>query len=449
MPEMLRQQSNRCAIADALILFASLARSPGNPVGIHAPLRQTADHGAARVTNRWVRLQAVAVSGSSAEGLMLAALPLLAVSITTDPREISLIGIAGQAPWLLLSLFAGVLIDRARRTTVLAWAYAVQVAAALVLAAVASAGLLSLPVLLVVAFVVTSAQVLGDGASGALVPEIVAADRLAHANARLQVIDRGAVQFVVPPLTGFLIAVSAGASAWLAAGCALTALLLARRIPSESRTIARTHPLRDLSAGLRHLVKTPLLRSITLNVALGSFAASAGNSMLVLYATQVLHVGSVGYGLLLACLAFGWVASSFVVQKVVDRLGYSWSMRIGQSFGVVAQLLIAVLPPWPPLIGLVLISLTATVLLWNVCSQSSRQRFTPAPLLGRVLTSHRALAWGLRPLGALTGGLVAAHWGLRAVWVLGAAIQAVSAVLVWFTLSPAAFRRTELATAAA
>ena len=90
--------------------------------------------------------------------------------------------------------------------------------------------------------------------------------------------------------------------------------------------------------------------------------------MLVLYATQVLHVGSVGYGLLLACLAFGWVASSFVVQKVVDRLGYSWSMRIGQSFGVVAQLLIAVLPPWPPLIGLALIPLTATVLLWNVCS---------------------------------------------------------------------------------
>ncbi|SEF20538.1 Predicted arabinose efflux permease, MFS family [Amycolatopsis pretoriensis] len=390
-----------------------------------------------------MRLQAVAVSGSSAEGLMLAALPLLAVSVTTDPREVSLVNVAGQAPWLLLSLFAGVLIDRVRRTAVLAWAYAVQVVAAVVLAAVASAGLLSLPVLLVVAFIVTSAQVLGDGASGALVPELVPPDRLAHANARLTVIDRGVVQFIVPPLTGFVIVASAGAPAWLAAGCALAALLMARRIPSESRTIARTHPLRDLSAGLRHLVRTPLLRSITLNVALGSFAASAGNSMFVLYATQVLHVGSVGYGLLLACLAFGWIASSFVVQKVVDRIGYSWSMRFGQSFGVVTNLLIALVPPWPPLVGAVLVLLTATVLIWNVCSQSSRQRFTPAPLLGRVLTSHRALAWGLTPLGALTGGFVAAHWGLRAVWVMAAAIQAVSAVLVWFSLSPAAFDRTE------
>jgi MFS family permease len=395
------------------------------------------------MTSRWVRLQAVAVSGSACEGLLLAALPLLAVSVTTDPREVSLVNVAGQAPWLLLSLFAGVLIDRVRRATVLAWAYAVQVVAALALAAVASAGWLNLPALLVVAFVVTSAQVLGDGASGALVPELVEPHRLAHANARLQVIDRGVVQFVVPPATGFLIAVSAGAPAWLAAAFALVALVLARRIPSEPVAAVRTHPLRDLSAGLRHLVRTPLLRSITINVALGSFAASAANSMLVLYATQVLHVGSVGYGLLLACLAVGWVASSFVVQKVVDRLGYSWSMRLSQGAGVVTQLLIAVVPPWPPLVGAVLVLLTSTVLVWNVCSQSSRQRFTPAPLLGRVLTGHRALAWGLTPLGAITGGLVAAHWSLRGVWVVAAAIQAVSAVLVWFTLSPAAFRRTE------
>lgn len=399
--------------------------------------------------SRWVRLQAVAVSGSACEGLMLAALPLLAVSITTDPREVSLVNVAGQAPWLLLSLFAGVLIDRVRRTTVLAWAYTVQFVAALALAVVASAGLLSLPVLLIVAFVVTSAQVLGDGASGALVPELVEPDRLAAANARLLVIDRGLVQFVVPPLTGFVISAAAGAPAWLAAAFALLALVLAHRIPSASVVAARTHPLRELSGGLRHLVRTPLLRSITVNVALGSFAASATSSMLVLYATQILHVGSVGYGLLLACLAVGWVASSFVVQKVVDRLGYSWSMRFAQGAGVVGLLLIAIVPPWPPLVGVVLMFLTATTLVWNVCSQSSRQRFTPAPLLGRVLTSHRALAWGLTPLGAITGGLVAAHWSLRGVWIVAAAIQAVSSVLVWITLSPAAFRRTELAAAGA
>ncbi|MEV8608160.1 MFS transporter [Amycolatopsis sp. NPDC051373] len=395
----------------------------------------------------WGRLQLVAVFGSAGEGLVLSAIPLLAVSITTDPREISLVTVAGQAPWLLLSLFAGVVIDRVRRTSVLAGAYAVLIAAVVALAVAGSLHELSLPVVAVVAFVVTTAQVFGDGASGALVPDVVGPDRLAAANARLQVIDRGLVQFVVPPATGVLLGIGAGIPAWGAAAAAVVAFALVRGIPSPPPVKSPAHPLRDIGEGLRYLVRTPLLRSITITVALGSFAASAGNAMLVLFATQVLHLGPVGYGGLLACLAVGWVASSFVVDWVVRRLGYSWSMRLAQSCAVVAQLAIALVPPWPPVVGLVLVFLTATTLVWNVCSQSSRQRFTPSPLLGRVLTSHRALAWGLTPLGALAGGFVAAHVSLRAVWVMSALIQLAGAAVVWWQLSPAAFRDAELAQA--
>ncbi|MYW93268.1 MFS transporter [Amycolatopsis rubida] len=395
----------------------------------------------------WVRLQAVAVSGSTCEGLLLAALPLLAVSITTDPRAVSLVNVAGQAPWLLLSLFAGVVIDRVRRTAVLASAYAVQIAAALTLALLGSTGSLSLPALLVVAFVLTTAQVFGDGAAGSVVPEVVTPDQLTMANSRLQVIDRGMVQFVVPPATGLLIGIGAGLPAWLAAVAALVALLLARGIPSAKPVRTPAHPLKDVTAGLRYLVGTPLLRSITVAVALGSFAAAAGNSMLVLYATQELRLAPFGYGVLLACLAVGWVVSSFFVDRFVRRFGYSTAMRIAQACAVLSQLLIAIVPPWPVLVGAVLIFLTATTLVWNVCSQSSRQRFTPPELLGRVLTSHRALAWGLTPLGALAGGFAAVHWSLRGVWVMAAAVQLLGTSLVWRRLSPAAFREAAAAMA--
>ncbi|WP_026359915.1 MFS transporter [Amycolatopsis nigrescens] len=396
------------------------------------------------MAGKWVRLQAVAVSGSASEGLLLAALPLLAVSITTDPREVSLVNVVGQAPWLLFSLFAGLLIDRVRRTTVLAWAYGVQVCAALILAVAGTAGSLSLPLLLVVAFLVTSTQVLGNGVSGVLVPEIVERDRLPAANARLQVIDQGIVQFIVPPAAGALLALSAGAPAWAACVLAVSALVLSRGLRSASVAAAKARPLHDLTEGLKYLVRTRLLRSITITVALGSFAASASATMLVLYATQELRIGAVGYGALLACMAVGWVASSFFVHRIVGRLGYSWSMRLAQSFVALLELLIAVLPPWPPAVGAVLILMTATTLVWNVCSQSSRQRFTPPALLGRVLTSHRALAWGLTPLGALAGGLVAAHWSLRGVWVMGGAVQFIGAWIVWRTMSPAAFSEAEL-----
>ncbi|MFI9814701.1 MFS transporter [Saccharothrix variisporea] len=391
----------------------------------------------------WVRLQAVAVSGSVAEGLMRTALPLAAVSITTDPREVSLVQVVGQSPWLLFSLFAGVLIDRARRTTVLGLAYAVQCAAALALAVAGVTGALGLPLLLVVAFVVTSAQVLGDGASGALVPDVVPPDRLAAANTRLMLIDQGAVQFVVPPVAGLLVAWGFGAPAGLAVAAALVALLVSRGLPSRPAVPSDKHPLRDIAEGLRYLVGTRLLLSITIAVALGSFSSSAVMAMFVLYAHDVLSLGSVGYGLMLTAMAMGWVAVSFVVHRVVDRLGYSWSMRTAQVGMVVSHALVAVLPPWPVAVAVVLFSSSAIVMVWNVCSQSSRQRFTPSGLLGRVLTGHRALAWGLTPLGALTGGVVASWAGLRAVWVMAAVIQLGALAVAWVWLSPRAFAAAE------
>jgi MFS family permease len=392
----------------------------------------------------WGRLQAVAVSGSTGEGLLLTALPLIAVTITTDPQQVALLKVVGQLPWLVFSLLAGVLIDRFRRTTVLASAFVVQAGAAVALAVAASAGWLSLPLLLVVSFVVVTSQVLGDGASGALVPDVVQADRLPAANARMIVIEAGVVQFVVPPATGFLLAASIGLPAWTACAAALLALALTfgftvpRHVPAP-----RAHPWQDIKEGLRFLVGSPLLRAITTAVALGSFAASAYSAMFVLYATEVLHVGAVGYGLLLACMAVGWIGASFVVGRVVDRLGYAWSMRIASACAFLGELLLAVVPPWFALVGVVLVLMTSTTLVWNVCSQSSRQRFTPTALLGRVLTSHRTLAWGLTPLGALAGGLVAAHWGLREVFGVSASVQLLSLVLMWRIVSPAGFAAEE------
>lgn len=388
------------------------------------------------------------MTGSASEGLLLASMPLLTVSITTNPQAVSLVNTAGQAPWLLLSLFAGVLIDRVRRATVMVLAYGIQLGAALVLGIAGSTGDLTLPLLMITAFTVTSSQVLGEGASGALLPRIVPAERLASANARLQVIDQGLVRFVVPPAAGALVAVSLSMPAWLACAMAASALVVARGIRSNVADInpnhGKAHPLRDIAGGLRYLVATPLLRSITITVAIGSFAASATTTMLVLYATQELGVGSVGYGALLTCFAAGWIVSSFIVDRFIARFGYSWAMRAAQSLAWLTPLVIAVAPAWPALVGAVLMVQSAGTLIWNVCSQSTRQRFTPPALLGRVLTSHKALAWGLTPIGALVGGLVATHWNLRGVWWMGAAIQAVGTVIVWRTLSPRAFARAAL-----
>ncbi|ATE56410.1 MFS transporter [Actinosynnema pretiosum] len=394
----------------------------------------------------WGRLQAVAISGAAGQGLLLTLLPLLAVSITTDPAAVSLVNVVGQLPWLLFSLFAGVLIDRARRTAVLGWSFAVLAVSALALAAIGERG--GLPLLLAVAFVVTSAQVLGDGASGALVPEVVGPDRLASANARLMVIEQGVVRFVVPPLAGFAVGVGTGYAAWGALVCALLALAMMRGTASAPAAPSGQNPVRDIAEGLKYLVGTRLLLAISVAVALGSFASSAEFGIFVLYAMQEVGVDEFGYGVLLACTSAGWVAMSFFVDAIVRRLGYSWSMRLAQLAMVLSAVALALAPRSPAFVGVVMFLNTALVLIWNVCSQSSRQRFTPSRLLGRVLTGHRALAWGLNPLGALAGGLLAAQAGLRSVYWMAAVVQVGALAVAWFALSPKAFREAEDAAAA-
>lgn len=393
------------------------------------------------MSSTWGRLQAVAVSSSVGQGLLLAAFPMIAVQLTTDPQEVSLVRAVGQLPWLLLSLFVGVLLDRVRRSSVLTLAGAVLAVAAALLVVVPP----SIPLLLVAAFAVATAHVLGENAMGSLIPEVVGPDRFAHANARLLVLDQGLVNFIVPPLAGFIVAWGAGAPGGIAFAAALVALLLSRLIVSAPPAPSDRHPMRDIAEGLKFLVRTRLLRSITFMVAVGSFCASSGHAMLVLYAHEVLGLGNVGFGVLLACLAAGWVASSFFVDRIIARLGYAWSMRIAQSLGVVFALLIAVAPPWPWLVGLILFLLTASTLIWNVCSQTSRQRFTPPHLLGRVLAGHKMLAWGPTPLGALAGGFIAAQFDLRSVWLMQAVVLTIGLGLVWRELSPSAFRSAEAA----
>ena len=67
-----------------------------------------------------------------------------------------------------------------------------------------------------------------------------------------------------------------------------------------------------------------------------------------------------------------------------------------------------------------------SVTLWNVVTVSLRQRIVPGHLLGRVNSVYRMLGWGLMPAGALAGGLVARAAGLRAPYLVGGLLCALS-----------------------
>ncbi|SER89759.1 Predicted arabinose efflux permease, MFS family [Lentzea xinjiangensis] len=390
----------------------------------------------------------MALAASCGEGMLLAVVPLLAASITSDPRAVSLATMASQLPWVLLPLLVGVVIDRVRRASLLGLALAVQALACAVMALAVHAGMLSLPVLMVIAFVLVVGQVITEGTRGAMVPSVVSPDALDAANSRLLLIDVGVVRFLIPPLAGFLVVWSQPAVGWIAALFTAFAVLLSFRLRAvdgaTTKPTGRPRPLREIRDGLHYLVGNRLLRSITVAVSAASFAWFMGYATLALYVEQILHLDGRGYGLLLACTAVGFAGGAAMASRVIARLGYPVAMRVAVTVEIACKLLIGVVPAHWSLVAVVLVVHSAATFVWNVGSQSSRQRYTPPELLGRVLTSHRALSWGMAPLGAVAGGLVAGALSLEFVWVVAAAIQAAGVALVWRNLSAAGFENARL-----
>src|SRR5271155_3962637 len=83
---------------------------------------------ASRLSRAYWRLWWANAISSTGDGAFVAALPLLAVTITRDPRLVSVVAAATYLPWLLLSLPAGAVVDRYDRATLMWRAQAVQTA---------------------------------------------------------------------------------------------------------------------------------------------------------------------------------------------------------------------------------------------------------------------------------------------------------------------------------
>src|SRR5207237_6562874 len=150
------------------------------------------------------RLWAAAGVSTLGDGVREAALPLLAASLTHDPGAVAAVTFAGRLPWLLFSLVSGAVVDRVDRKRVM---WMVDAGRALTVTALAAAVLLeatSIPLLVIVAFVLGTGETLFDNAAHALMPSVVSRDRLEEANSRLYAIQISSQEFVGPPVGSFL-----------------------------------------------------------------------------------------------------------------------------------------------------------------------------------------------------------------------------------------------------
>jgi len=372
-------------------------------------------------------------------------LPLIAVlTLNADASQLGVLRAVGQAPLLLLSLFAGAWVDRWRTRTVMVLADAARALLLSGAAVVILVGGLGLPALLVVAFAFGSMSVLFDVAYQASLVRLVSRQQLVQGNSALEA-SRSAAQIGGLGLGGTLVTVlpvpiAAASSVPLFAVSFLSIRRIRRHeaVPEHSQRPSRVW--RQIREGLRFVAGSTVLRTIGLASAAFQFSLAAAMTVYLLFLTRDLHLTGAAVGLALAATGPGALLGSLLAARLPARLGYGTVLVSAAAIGDGVMLCVPALhgPASVTIPALVAISFVFGTFgqLVDVTVIAVRQAITPDDMQGRVSATITFAGMGLTPFGSLLGGLLGQELGLRTSFLLAAAGMMVSPVLM--ALSPLA-----------
>jgi MFS family permease len=362
------------------------------------------------------------------DGVTLVAGPLLAASLTRDPLLVGGLTFAQRVPWLLFPLISGALVDRLDRRRVMGYADAVRTALIGALGVAALLGWASMPLLYVVFFLMGTLETLFDNASQAIIPALVSRERLERANSRLYAAEIVTNELAGSPLGGFLFGLAAAVPFLLDAGtyAAAAALILSLRGEFRSERPEGTPPttlVDEIGEGLSWLWNHALIRTLAIMLGVFNMTFASTEAILVLFAQDVLGLGSFGYGVLFTSTAVGGLIGSLTADKIVARLGPG---RALQASVLISALVLAVVAfsDSAVVVWAVFLLVGITVVVWNVITVSFRQAVVPEDIFGRVNSVYRLLGWGGLSIGALLGGFLARGFGLTAPFWFAAVVLA-------------------------
>ncbi|MET7332824.1 MFS transporter [Nonomuraea sp. NPDC005650] len=353
------------------------------------------------------------------------ALPLVAVlTLHAGPVEVGVLSALQTTAFLLIGLPAGVWVDRMRRRRVMQLS---DLARFLLLASIplaAELGVLSIGMMFAVALLAGVAQVFNDVADQTYLPELVGTAQLSDGNSKLEVVRSGA--FLAGPGVGGALVQLLGAPRTLfatALGALASVLFLSTvKAPDKLPALTERAPLlRGIGEGLAYVWRDRLLRMFVSATAVTNLCTSAVLGLSVLFLSKVVELPPSAVGLLLMSGGIGGLIGGLTGSWLSRRFGtarMTWlAVTVGAPFGLLLPMTQA---DWRVVcFAITSIGLTWSATLMNVGQITYRQTVTPEHLLGRVNASARFVTWGIMPLGALLGGLLAQQIGVReALWVI-------------------------------
>jgi len=361
--------------------------------------------------------QTISNLGSS---VTLFALPLLVYKLTGSALSLGITTAATFLPYLLFGLILGAWTDRVDRKRMM---IGTDIGRALIIASIPmlfAFGFLTIWWIYIVAFIHATMKICFDAGEFAAIPSLVNQDDLVTANGRIQASYSGA-SIIGPLLAGVLVTlVPLSTLLWFDALSFLVSsfsLALIRIGFNTGEKRERTSIGSDVVEGLRYVLKHPVLRNISLMMALVNFVGTTTYAQLILFAKVRLQASDFQASLLYSVGSFGVVLLALAAGPLRKHWSFS-TVALGALMleGVLTVVFSLMRIYW---VAIVLWTLIGGVgILFNINTSSLRQTIVPNHLLGRVMSIASVLAWSAIPLGSLLGGF-AITWTQNVALVYG------------------------------
>ena len=368
------------------------------------------------------------------------AIPLLIYQLTHSPVNLAISAVSEYLPYLLFGLVIGAWVDRVDRRRLM---IAADLALAFLIGSIpllAALHLLGVWWIYLSSFLATTAFIAFNSAEYAALPSLVPSDDLVSANGRIEA-SYSAAMVVGPLVAGLLTAIvpipdllSVDAATYVVSAAALAGI--ARSFNLSTRERRTTGIRQDIVEGLRYVIGHPVLRNISVMMAMVNFVGATTGYQLVLFAKQRLHTSNVELGLLFSSGAVGVVALGLLAGPLRRRWSFG-QVALGALMGV-GLLTVAFAFNRVYWVALVLWALVGGLgMLFNINTRSLRQAVVPNYLLGRIMSIGSVLAWSAIPLGTMLGGF-AIKWTHDAALVYGAIGALTFLIPLGFAFSPLA-----------
>ncbi len=365
------------------------------------------------------------------------ALPLTAaVLLQASPTQMGMLTAVELAPFLLVSLPSGVWLDRVRKLPVYVVGESLVALAAASVPLAWWLGWLSMGWLYAVGLLMGLVHTVAGTAAQVVLTQVVARERLVEAHAKNALATSGA-EVVGPGLAGALIKVFGAPLALLVnAVLLLGSALILRGIPIVERVDARPQgPFwRELRVGLRFVLGQRLLLTLAGLMCVWQMCHYAAVTVQILFATRTLGLSEHAIGLCYMVVGLGTILGSVYGRRISHRIGPGPCLVVGYVVTGSGWLVLALAPANAfgviAFAGMLMAFSTGAVFIF-INFLALRQAVTPEPLLGRMTSTMRWLTLLAAAPGALLGGWLGEHVGLRASLGFAGGVCLLLALVAW------------------